>query len=140
MKTDQRPGEQELPPQVVAEWQREAMRRGQRPEEYWARQQMQIRARIQSHEERKPVRLWVSVATAVVVFFAVLLAVPAGPRPPKAPPQAAIDADQELLLAVEHSLATGTPEALEPLTLLVVPTSNNNGSESTSNKEHGHEN
>lgn len=140
MKTHQRPGDQELPSQVLAEWQREAMRLGQRPEDFWARQEMHLRARIQSHGERKPMRLWVAVATAVVVFLAVLLAVPAGPRPPKAPPQATVDADQELLLAVEHSLAAGTPEALEPLTLLVVPPSNNNGSESISNKEHGHEN
>ncbi|MBI3476015.1 MAG: hypothetical protein HY010_09800 [Acidobacteria bacterium] len=140
MNTNQRSGDQELPPEVLAEWRQEAARLGQRPEDFWARQQMQIRARIQSHGERKPMRLWVAVATAVVVFFAVLLVVPAGPRPPKAPPQAAVDADQELLLAVEHSLATGTPEALEPLTLLVVPASNNNGSESSSNKEHGHEN
>ena len=140
MKTGQRSGDQELPPQVLAEWRREAIRTGQRPEEFWARQQMHIRARLQSQGERKPMRVWVAVATAVVVFFAVLLDVPAGPRPPKAPPQATVDADQELLLAVEHSLATGTPEALEPLTLLVVPPSNNNGSESISNKEHGHEN
>jgi hypothetical protein len=140
MKTDQRPGDQDLPSQVLSQWQREAMRMGQLPEEQWTRQQLQIRARIQSHGERRPVRLWVAVATAVVVFLAVLLAVPAGPRPPRTPPQATVDADQELLLAVEHSLATGTPEALEPLTLLVVPASNNNASESISNKEHGHEN
>jgi hypothetical protein len=140
MNTNQRSGDQELPPEVLAEWRQEATRMGQRPEDFWARQQMHIRARIQSHGERKPMRLWLAVATALVVFFAVLLVVPTGPRQAKAPAQAAVDPDQELLLAVEHSLATGTPEALEPLTLLVVPASNNNGSESTSNKEHGHEN
>ena len=100
MKTGQRSGDQELPPQVLAEWRREAIRTGQRPEEFWARQQMHIRARLQSQGERKPMRVWVAVATAVVVFFVVLLAVPAGPRRPKAPPQATVDADQELRLGV----------------------------------------
>ena len=43
-----------------------------------------------------------------------------------------VDADQELLLAIERSLAAGTPEALEPLTLLVESSSSNNDVETIS--------
>jgi hypothetical protein len=41
---------------------------------------------------------------------------------------------------VEHSLATGTPEALEPLTLLVEPSVNRNQPQSISHKEQRNEN
>ena len=53
--------------------------------------------------------------------------------------QSLLDADQRLLLAIEHSLAVGTPEALEPLTLLV-ESSSNNDVETIPHKEHRREN
>jgi hypothetical protein len=115
------------------------MRLSRRPEEFWHGQQMRIRARIQSQSMPKPRRLRLALATAVLVFLAVLLIAPAGPRPQQAAPHAEIDADQRLLLGIEHSLAVGTPEALEPLTLLV-ETSSNNDVETIPHKEHRHEN
>jgi hypothetical protein len=129
-----------LPPDLAASWRAEAMRDSERPEEFWRGQQVQIRARIKSRNVRKPRSLWLAAATAALIFFAVLLITPASPPPPQVPPQAKLDADQELLLAVERALAAGTPEALQPLTLLVESSANNHEVETISHKEHGHEN
>ena len=137
------PNEPELPAQLAANWRADAMRSSERPEEFWRGQHARIRARIESRSARKPRSLWLTAATAALIFFSVLLLAPAG-RPPQARPQASaqtrLDADQELLLAVERALAAGTPEALEPLTLLVESSSNHNEGEPISHKEHGHEN
>ncbi len=129
----------ELPAELTAAWRSDAIRRSERPEGFWNDQQVRIRARIRSQSVRKPRSLRPAVATAAFIFFAILLIAPAGPPPPPAPPQARIDADQELLLAVEHAIAARTPEALEPLTLLV-ESSSNNDVETISHKEHRHEN
>ena len=88
----------------------------------------------------KPRSIWLSAVTAAALFLVVLLLAPLSPRPQKTPPRATMDADQDLLLAVERSLSAGTPEALEPLTLLVESSVGNNDPESISHKEHGHEN
>ncbi len=129
----------DLPAELASSWRADAMRLSQRPEGFWNGQQTRIRARIQSQSTRKPRSLRLALATAALVFVAVLLIAPAGPRPQQAPPHAEIDADQRLLLAIEHSLAVGTPEALEPLTLLV-ESSSNNDAETIPHKEHRREN
>ena len=129
----------ELPPDLASAWRADAMRTSERPEEFWRGQQVRIHSRIDSRNVRKPQSLRLALATAALIFFAILLIAPAGPRPTPAP-QTKIDADQQLLLAIERSLAAGTPEALEPLTLLVESSSSNNDVESISHKEHGHEN
>jgi len=129
----------ELPPDLVSAWRADAMRSSERPEEFWRGQQVRIQARIESRNLRKPRSLWLVAATAALIFCAAVLISPAGP-PPARPQQTRIDADQELLLAIERSLAAGTPEALEPLTLLVESSSSNNDVENISHKEHGHEN
>jgi hypothetical protein len=129
----------ELPANLAAAWRADAMRLSQCPEEFWNGQQMNIRARIQSQSMPKRRSLRLALATAALVVLAVLLTAPARPRLPQAPPHAEIDADQRLLLAIEHSLAVGTPEALEPLTLLV-ESSSNNDAETIPHKEHRREN
>ena len=129
----------ELPPDLASAWRADAMRSSERPEEFWRGQQVRIQARIESRNLRKPRSLWLVAATAALIFCAAVLISPAGP-PPARPQQTRIDADQELLLAIERSLAAGTPEALEPLTLLVESSSSNNDVENISHKEHGHEN
>jgi hypothetical protein len=129
----------ELPANLAASWRADAMRLSQRPEEFWNGQRVRIHARLQSQNMPKPRSLRLALATAALVFLAVLLIAPGGPRPQQAPPHAEIDADQRLLLAIEHSLAVGTPEALEPLTLLV-ESSSNNDVETIPHKEHRHEN
>ena len=130
----------DLPEQLANEWRADAIRRSQRPEEFWNRQRLGIRTRIHAREAPRPRSLWLSAATAAVIFVVVLLIAPAGPRPEKVPTGTSLDADQELLLAIERSLAAGTPEALQPLTLLVESSSTHNEMESISHKEHGHEN
>lgn len=129
-----------LPAELVASWRADAVRRSERPEQFWRAQQARIHGCIESRKIRQPRSLWLVAATAALIFVAVLFIAPAGPRPPQAPPQARIDADQELLLAVERALAAGTPEALEPLTLLIESSSNHNDVETISHKEHGNEN
>ncbi len=129
----------EVPAELSAAWREDARRRSERPEEFWNGQQLRIRARIQSQSMPKPRSFRLALATAALVFLAVLLITPAGPRPQQAPQHAEIDADQRLLLAIEHSLAVGTPEALEPLTLLV-ESSSNNDVETIPHKEHRREN
>ena len=129
----------ELPANLGASWRADAMSLSERPEEFWNGQQIRIRARLQSQSMPKRRSFRLALATAALVFLAVLLIAPAGPRPQQAPPHAEIDADQRLLLAIEHSLAVGTPEALEPLTLLV-ESSSNNDVETIPHKEHRREN
>lgn len=134
------PNEYELPAELSKAWRADAIQSAERPEQFWRGQQARIRTRIDHRNVRSPRSHWLTAVTAALIFFSVVLTTPAGPRPPKAPPQARLDADQELLLAVEHALASGTPEALEPLTLLVESSSNHNDAEPISHKEHGHEN
>ena len=129
----------ELPPELASAWRADAMRSSECPEEFWRGQQIRIHSHIESRNVRKPRGLWLAAATAALIFCAVLLISPASP-PPARPPQTKIDADQQLLLAIERSLAAGTPEALEPLTLLVESSSSNTDVEAISHKEHGHEN
>jgi hypothetical protein len=129
----------ELPANLATSWRADAVRLAQRPEEFWSGQRARIHTRIQSQSVPKPRSLRLALATAALVFLAVLLIAPARHRPQPPPPQARYDADQRLLLAIEHSLAAGTPEALEPLTLLV-ESSSNNDAETIPHKEHHHEN
>ena len=136
----QLPNEHELPAEMAAKWRADAIRSAERPEEFWKLQQVRILVRVQNRHVRNPRSLWLTAVTAALIFLSVLVITLSGPRLPKAPPQARVDADQELLLSVEHALATGTPEALEPLTLLVESSSNHPEAAPISHKEHGHEN
>ena len=130
----------DLPADPTRQWRSEAHRRAQRPEEFWTRQELKIYTRIQSQAARRPRSLWLAAATAALIFLGVLVVTPAGPRAPQPPRQSAIDADQELLLAVERALATGTPESLAPVTLLVESSSDHNEVEPITHKEHLNEN
>jgi hypothetical protein len=132
--------EHDLPVELITEWRADTTRRSQRPEEFWIGQQTRIGARVVSQAVLKPRPVWLVAVIAALIFFVVLMTAPYGPVPQKTPAQATIDADQELLLAVEHSLAAGTPAALKPLTLLVEASSNHNESEPISHREHRHEN
>lgn len=129
----------ELPGEMAAALRADAIRRSERPGEFWNRQRSGIRARMDGRSHRRPHGIRLVLAGAALIFLAVLLTAPAG-RPPQAVPQAKVDADQQLLLAVEHALAMGTPEALEPLTLLVESGSNPHDGEAISNKERRNEN
>ena len=129
----------EMPAKIASAWRADAIQKAERPDDFWRKQQVQIRQRIESRLTPKPRRFWLTAATAALIFIAVLLVTPAGQRPQPTPPPY-VDADQELLLAIERALDAGTPAALDPLTLMVESSSNHNEVEPTSHKEHGHEN
>jgi len=130
---------QELPPGVKAALRAEATRMSARSEEFWLNQRVRIRARVKDRQTHKPSGLRLAMAAAFVLCFALLLVTPGGRQPEVRtnPPQ--FDADQQLLMSVERALSAGTPEALEPLTLIVESSSNLNDSE-TSHKEQLNEN
>ena len=129
----------ELPADLLASLRQDARHRAERPEEFWRLQQIEIHERIRSEQLPRPRPLRIALAGACIVFLAVLLSAPAGQRPAIAPEVSAADADQQLLVSVEHAIASGTPEALEPLTLLVESNSNLNDVEAMPHKEHHHE-
>lgn len=138
MKTGDFNTDPNLPADIAEALRADARQRSARPEEFWMHQQTRIRARIESSRRPRPRRLLLAVAGAGLLFVAILLSAPARHAPPVTP-QVAVDADQELLLAVEHALAMGTPEALEPLTLLVESNSNFHAADLNSHKEHRNE-
>src|SRR5258705_10163755 len=131
-------GNDELPADFAARWRAEAISKSDRPEEFWVGQRMRIRGRVQRNASPSPRSLRFAIASAALIFFAVFLIAPAGPLPPQPTQHAVFDADQQLLLAVEHALAVGTPEALEPVTLLEA--TSNSDVETIPQQEHHHEN
>jgi hypothetical protein len=140
MKNNRRLNQPDMPSDAIREWRAEAIRGSERSEEFWTLQETKIYARIQRESIRKPRPLWLFAATAALVFLAVLLVSPSAPPTRKPDAVAAVDADQELLLAVERALAARTPQSLAPLTLMVDSSSNNNQADTISHKEQRHEN
>lgn len=129
----------ELPSGLVARLRADAQHKAERTEEFWLRQQIQIHEHIRAQHVPRARPLRLALAGAAMVFLAVLLSAPAGQHRASTPQTSASDADQQLLVAVEHAIASGTPEALEPLTLLVESNSNLSDVEAMSHKEHHHE-
>jgi hypothetical protein len=88
------------------------------PHEFWIQQQGAIRTKIAAGPSKPAFRLpglsWAGAAS-VAVLVGVLCS--GGNTPPPTP--AAIDPDHELLMAVEHVMQSGGPEALEPAAYLV---------------------
>jgi hypothetical protein len=86
------------------------------PDAFWERQHAQIKKRIEAVQQRSSARTataWAG-AFAVVLLATFLLRSSPAPRPSKAQG----DPDQELLVAVEQSVQSGVPQALEPAALL----------------------
>jgi hypothetical protein len=87
----------------------------ERPPTFWYRQQAAIRSRIAIEKTSKQ-PLWGSlIATSVLILLTVFLL-----RPSTVNPVAAtqVDADDELLMAVEQAVQTQVPDALAPASLL----------------------
>jgi hypothetical protein len=98
---------------ALPEWARAA---AEKPDAFWDRQQAEIKKRIDAVQQRSSMRTataWAG-AFAVVLLATFLLRSSPAPRPSNA--QA--DPDQELLVAVEQSVQSGVPQALEPAALL----------------------
>jgi len=129
----------ELPADLASALRTDASERSERDDMFWIRQRARIQSRIRAGMPRRhPMR--VAFAGAVILFLAVLLTAPAGRSPQvAAPPAAEVDADQELLIAVERALASGTPQSLAPLTPFAEPGSNSNETQTIPHKEHGNE-
>ena len=88
----------------------------ERPDGFWERQRTDIRKRITSVSQRKStqtVTAWAG-ALAIVLLAIFLLSDSSVPRPPGEQN----DPDQELLVAVEQSVQSGVPQALEPAAML----------------------
>jgi hypothetical protein len=91
------------------------------PQEFWERQRAAIRNQIAALPVQTiPIsrRLaWVPVF-ALVILTCLLLS-GGTPAPPTVIPQAAVDPDHELLLAVEQVMESNGPDALEPATYFI---------------------
>jgi hypothetical protein len=98
---------------ALPEWARAAT---EHPAAFWERQQAEIRKRMAAMPERsswRPLTAWAG-AFAVVLLALVLL----HNRPQPRPSRAESDPDQELLIAVEQTVQSGVPQALEPAAML----------------------
>jgi len=98
---------------VLPEWARST---DQQPEIFWARQSAGIRSRIaQLPERRRSARLVWAIAVGIILLASFLLRT-GSVRIPRHRCQ--VDADHELLVAVEQVLDGDVPEALQPASLL----------------------
>jgi hypothetical protein len=87
-----------------------------RAQVFWLRQAAAIRSRIAVEEASSRSwagLVWASAASLILVAGLLLNGAKNGARP-----QAQADPDQELLLAIEHAVATDVPESLAPAALL----------------------
>ncbi|HSS98377.1 MAG TPA: hypothetical protein VLK33_15165 [Terriglobales bacterium] len=94
----------------------------ERPQEFWDQQRTAIRNRIAALPARsRPISgklAWVPVC-ALVILAGLLLTGGSPAPPPSVAPQASVDPDHELLLAVEQVMDSNGPDALEPATYFI---------------------
>ena len=98
---------------ALREWARACT---EHPDAFWERQRTEIRTRVATMPERPSARIvsgWAS-AFALVLLAILLLQTSPAPRPSRSQ----IDPDQELLVAVEQTVQSGVPQALEPAAML----------------------
>jgi hypothetical protein len=99
--------------EALPEWARTA---ADRPDAFWERQQAEIRKRIAGAPQRsstQTVTAWAG-AFAMVLLAVFLLSDSPAPRPSRTQN----DPDQALLVAVEQTVQSGVPLALEPAAML----------------------
>jgi hypothetical protein len=99
--------------EALPEWARTA---ADRPDAFWERQQAEIRKRIARAPQRsstQTVTAWAG-AFAMVLLAVFLLSDSPAPRPSRTQN----DPDQALLVAVEQTVQSGVPLALEPAAML----------------------
>jgi hypothetical protein len=112
----------------LAEWAQTAT---DYPDTFWERQQAEIRMRIvaSQHSPLRPAAAWASAFAVVLLAIIFLNSGPTLPRP-----AAQNDSDQELLVAVEQSVQSGVPQALEPAAMLADEISNSVQANDTSHR------
>jgi hypothetical protein len=86
------------------------------PAAFWERQQVEIRKRIAAVPEHSSTRTVTAWAGAFAVILLAIFFLNSGPA--LRPSRTQIDPDQELLVAVEQTVQSGLPQALEPAALL----------------------
>jgi hypothetical protein len=86
------------------------------PDAFWEQQQVEIRKRIAAVPEHSSTRIATAWAGAFAVILLAIFFLNFGP--PAQPSGTQIDPDQELLVAVEQTVQSGLPQALEPAALL----------------------
>jgi hypothetical protein len=104
---------------TLPEWARAA---AEHPDAFWERQQAEIRKRISSLPDPSSSRSATAWAGAFAVVLLAIFLLHGSPA--ARPSNAQNDPDQELLIAVEQSLQSGLPQALEPAALLANEISN----------------
>ncbi len=87
-----------------------------RPQIFWQRQRAAIRSRIAVHEASR--QSWIGFAWATLGSLILLAALLLSGAKNLPKPQAQLDPDQELLLAVERAVQSNVPESLAPAALL----------------------
>jgi hypothetical protein len=101
--------------EALPEWSRIA---SERADEFWEKQRAEVWSRINAVDERKSrhalVFAW-SAAAAIIAIAGVMLS--SGSREPVIP-QAQVDPDQELLMAVERVVQSEALPSLQPAALL----------------------
>lgn len=101
--------------EALPEWSRIA---SERADEFWEKQRAEVWSRINAGDERKLrhalVFAW-SAAAAIIAIAGVILS--SGSREPVIP-QAQVDPDQELLMAVERVVQSEALPSLQPAALL----------------------
>ena len=92
-----------------------------KPQEFWDRQRTAIRTQIAAMptQAKSLSRRLIWVPAFALVVLAGLLLTGGTPPPPPIQPQAALDPDHELLIAVEQVMQSNGPNALEPATYFI---------------------
>jgi hypothetical protein len=98
---------------TLQEW---AQTAGERPDAFWERQQAEIRKHIAAVPVRSSAQAVTPWAGAFAVFLLAIFLLHSSPAP--RPSRAQSDPDQELLVAVEQTVQSGLPQALEPAAML----------------------
>lgn len=87
-----------------------------RPDAFWERQQVDIRKRIARLPRRSSTQAATAWAGALAMLLLAIFLLSDSPAP--RPSSAQNDPDQELLIAVEQTVQSGVPYALEPAAML----------------------
>jgi len=114
---------------VLPVWARAAT---EHPDTFWEQQHKEIRKRIAAGPVRSStptVPVWVGALAMVLLAIFLLHSSPTQPSS-----KAQSDPDQELLVAVEQTVQSGVPQALEPAAMLADEISNSSQPISTSNR------
>jgi len=98
---------------ALPEWSRATT---EHPDAFWEKQQVDIQKRIDAVQQRSSMRTATAWASAFAVILLATFLLRSSPAP--RPSSAQSDPDQELLVAVEQSVQSGVPRALEPAALL----------------------